>query len=80
MAGIKLKLKETAVSSTGVTPTSLRQRQVHQDDAPISGRAAAVVDRAVSAWERNLGIKIDPQAVFEHMEKLRQWQTKPMRK
>ncbi|MDD1749487.1 MAG: hypothetical protein LUO89_06385 [Methanothrix sp.] len=79
-ARINFRLKGTAVASTGVTHTSERQRPARHDDAPLSGRAAAVVDCAVSAWANLLGMRLDPREVFASMERIRSWTTRPMRK
>jgi hypothetical protein len=38
------------------------------------------LDDFFDPWWNRLGVKLDPRAVFGHMEKLREWNTRPLEK
>ena len=78
---IELRLSNTAVDDTRGDAQGLRQRMACEiTDAPIPSRAAQVVDRVVACWWNLAGLKLNRMVVFDHMEKLRAWNTRAMKR
>ncbi len=79
----KIELRGKPVpETTGVAPGRGGQPAAlgRKSGAEIPSRAAAVVDRVVFCWRDLFGLQIDRHQVFEHMERLRKWQTRQLGK